>query len=229
MKGLLRTLPLLLLLAAAEGRAQEPDQALPPANLRIAVAGGLGVSYIRAGDLVTLVNGTSGALERVADFRSAAEFFAAGTIPLTSAWMLKIEYAYLLASYSVGTSFGTGVAQYTLGAHLPTLILHRVLVSNPMYDLKAGAGVGFHVGTVSRSSFLLDDNFSARGLGVVLDLEGDTAVSEHLFAFLDACLRWEWMGNLRDSQGRGPAGPQGGAVTLNVFGPGAKIGVAYLF
>ena len=104
-----------------------------------------------------------------------------------------------------------------------------MLASAPLYDLKAGVGVGYHMGTVSRSSFLLDDTFTANGLGLVLDLEGDTAVSDQLFAYLDASLRWEWMGNLRDGQGRGPSGARGGATTLNLIGPGAKIGVAYLF
>ncbi len=224
-----RVILVLLLLTAGAARGQDPASPPPPANMRVAVAGGLGVSYIHAGDLVHLANGTPGAVSRVDDFKSAAEFFAAASVPLTEVWMLKLDYAYLLASYSVATSFGTGVAEYTLTGHLPSIILHRVLVSAPMYDLKAGVGLGYHVGTVSRSSFLQNDSFTAKGLGVVLDLEGNTAVSEHLFAFLDACLRWEWMGNLLDSQGRGPAGARGAASTLNLFGPGAKIGVAYIF
>jgi hypothetical protein len=216
------------LLAAGFAAAQGSQPPLVAASARIALAGGLGVSLISAPDVVALANATPGAIDRLADFKSAVEFFGTGSIPLSAAWVLKLEYAYLLASYNVSTTYGTGVAEYTLTVHLPSAVLQYVLVAQPYYELKAGLGVGYHTGSLSRRSFALDDTFAAGGPSLLLDIEGDTAVSDHLFVFLDAALRWDRMGALTDARGRDPA-LQGQSATLHLFGPGAKIGVAYLF
>jgi len=219
-------LPAVLVCAAA---LAQPDPSLPPASMRPEIAAGLGVSYVGARDLADLANSTPGAAGRVASFTSAVEFFGAGSIPLSRAWVLKLEYAYLLTSYTVSSSFGIAPAEYSVTAHLPSVILQYVVAGAQMYELKAGAGLGYHTGTLTLKSYLREGTFTAAGPSVVLDLEGDTAVSDHLYAYLDAGLRWEWMGDLTDSGGKAPSGPLGRPTSLHMFGPGAKIGVAYLF
>jgi hypothetical protein len=215
-----------LLPALALGQ-EGTELALPPSQDRIEVTGGMGVDYVRASDLVNLLNSTDGLMARVPDFKSAVEFFGFVDVPVTERWMVKIEYAYLLTSYTVATTVGSGVAEQTITAFLPSIIIQYVLVGAPLYNLKVGAGGGFHFGSVARKVYFEDESYSGKGPGFILELEGNTAVSEHLFASLGVSLRWEWIGALTSSEGTTPGGIPG--ISMHMFGPGARIGVGYLF
>ena len=216
-----------LLLPSARLRSQ--GQAPPPEPVsRIGLSAGMGVSYVAASDIVDLVNATPGALERIGAFRAGVEFFGAFSYPLSPSWMLKVEYAYLLASFNVDEQYGT--AAYTLSAHLPTLFLEYVLLEKGLYNVTVGAGAGYHGGTLEESMPQLDDRFSAKGVGVALDLEANTAFGDHLYAYLGGNLRWEFMGDLVSAAGATPVTTGSGfQPALHFFGAGARLGMTYFF
>jgi len=137
--------------AALAGVPTEPDSAGAPGS-RPGLSGGMGVSYISAQDLVNLVNATPGATSREGEFSSVVEFFGAGSIPFSGNWALKVEYAYLMGSYTVQGLFGQ--TEYNYAAHMPSLLLQYVLVEEGVYNFKAGIGPGFYLGDLTQRVFI---------------------------------------------------------------------------
>jgi len=182
-------------------------------------------------DVVDLANATMGNYQRLPEFKSAAEFFGAATVPVSHDWVLKLEYAYVLASYNVSTTFGNGQAEYTAMAHLPSIIVQYVLLNEPVYNVKIGAGGGYHFGTLEAKFFTQDDRYSGTGPGLVLDAEGNTAFGESLYAYLGMNLRWDFIGELTNSMGMTPgvSGEGIAATTMQFFGLGARLGFTFYF
>jgi hypothetical protein len=218
--------------------AQSKDHGLPgnrdSVQLRPAAAGGMGVSYVGMTDVVDLANvaGASlGGYQRLPEFKAAAEFFGAVTVPVSRDWELKFEYAYLIATYNVSTAYGSGQAEYTAMAHLPSLIVQYLVVDEPVFNVKLGAGGGYHFGALDVKYFTQDDEYTGKGPGFVMDAEGNTAFGDHLFAYLGANLRWDLIGRLSNRSGLEPftTGTGGSGTTMHFFGFGARLGFAYYF
>ncbi len=218
----------------AQQRDKNPAASAQETPLRIGVSGGLGVSYMRMPDVVDLANIASaslGAYQKLSGFKTAAEFFGAVTIPCSPDWVLKLEYTYMLASYNVPTAYGTGQAEFNATIHLPSLIIQYVLMNEPVYNVKIGAGGGYHVGALDVSYFTQNDRYSGSGPGFVLDAEGNTAFGESLYAYLGVNVRWDFIGKLTNNAGLPPynAGDSGSATTMHFFGLGARLGLTYYF
>lgn len=213
------------LLALLAGTAPLAAQDAAP---RAAVAAGMGVEYIAAPDVTDIVNVTAVPSGRVAQFRAAVEFFGSCAFPLSGRWMLKLELGYDLSSYTVDGAFGP--ASWSMHWTMPSLVLQYVIVDRGIYNLRAGAGGGYHVGALAEKYLSLDDTFTGSGPGALLELEANTAFGDHLYAFLGANIRWEFVGRLTDGAGVSPGIASGGSpATLHAFGAGARLGACYLF
>lgn len=214
----------LVLIASADAISQPATES----HSRIGVSAGMGVSYIDPVDVVDLVNTTPGAVERVPQFKAGVEFFGIANVPVSPDWSLKFEYAYLLASYNIGTVLTP--AEYTLTYHLPSVILQYLLLDAGVYNVRVGAGVGYHVGILERKFFTEDDHYTGTGIGTVADLEANTAFGDHLYAYLGGNLRWELVGDMKNNAGLSPGvTPSGGRPALHLFGAGARLGFTYYF
>jgi hypothetical protein len=190
---------------------------------RYAFSAGMGVEYLNAPDVVDYVNAAAaglGATQRLPDFKAGVQFFGAFAVPLSADWVLKVEYAYLLMSY---TPEVIGPSDFTLVAHLPSAILQYAVLDENLYDLKVGAGVGYHFATLSTTYSTVDARFKGDGVGVIVDLEANTAFGESLFAYLGGDMRLEFIGALRSSP------PQRLQPGLNTFSIGARFGFSYYF
>lgn len=199
-----------------------------PQPAHTGASAGMGVTYSSSRELVDLVNGTTGAQEKLAEFHAGAEFFVSVSIPLSEEWVLKLDYGYQVASYNIATLYET--AQFTLTQHCPTIIIQHVLAEQGIFNLKAGAGIGYHFGNLAERFLYIDNSFGGKGPGVIAELEGNTALGEHLFIHLGVNARWELIGELTDSSGKFPGTTSsGGHPTLNSFGVGARMGVTYYF
>ena len=179
-------------------------------------------------DVVNVVNAASATSERVAQFKSAVEFFGAASMQVSPEWIVTIDFGHLLTSYNVITVLGT--TEFTLTADMPSIMLHYVLADEGVYNVRVGAGTGYHFGTLSESYGTQDLQYTGKGMGMVADIEANTAFGEHLFAYLGANARWEFIGELTNGAGKAPiyaAGPT--PPTLHLFGIGARLGFSYYF
>jgi len=214
-------------LLRAQGSHEGPAAPVPLAT-RWGIAAGMGVSYADAGDVVDVVNSVVDYSDRSQRFRAGVEFFGAVVVPLSDVVSLKLDYAYLLLSYNGSTPFGPG--DFTVKAHLPTLVLQYVLVDEGLYNVKGGAGVGYHFGGLSEQYGTVNGRFNGSGAGGLLELEANTALGDHLFAYLGGTLRWDFIGTLTDDAGRtAGVNASGDAATLRFFSAGARLGLSYYF
>ncbi len=195
---------------------------------KIGVSGGLGVAVVVATDMVDYMNLTFNPQPKIDDFTTAAEFFGAGDIRLSEDWNLKLEYAYLLKSYNVPGLFGPDfVISYSV--HMPTAILQRV-IEGKGYIVKFGGGIGYHFGHATTDLTPFVDNFSANGIGLKIDAEGDTQFDEHLYGYVGADIRDEILGELHDDTGKGLAIPGTGRnAKLGFISLSLKFGLTYFF
>jgi hypothetical protein len=215
---------LAVLCALGQVRAQTQADPAPRASL----SAGMGVEYASYSDVTTLINATLTPAQVVPRFKSAVEFFGAFAFPLSDFWLLKFEYAYMLASFSPQGAYGPASLSVTF--QMPSLILQYMLLDRGVYNVRVGAGGGYHFGSMEEKYLTLDDTFTGKGPGVVLEIEANTAFGDHLFAFLGGNIRWEFIGPLLDASGVSPGVASGGSgVTLHSFGAGARLGACYLF
>jgi hypothetical protein len=224
-----RILPIVvLILAAAQAPGQtraEPEALIMP---RTAVAGGMGVAYVRIRDVVDLINAAAVPGSRVSDFRAAGEFFGTVDVPLNEHWVLAFDYGYITTSLAVPSGYGQ--ADFGVTLHLPSVLLQYILAEKGMYNIKAGAGPTYLAGSMHEKYLVIDDTYSATGFGVLGRLEANTALGDRLFASLGANLRWAGSGGLRNAAGVSPGvGRTGSEATLGFIGVGARIGLSYQF
>jgi hypothetical protein len=212
------------LCAGAALHAQTPAGAAP----RWSLSAGMGVAYASYADVTTLINASVQPAVAVPRFKTAAEFFGAFTVPVSDRWLVKFEYAYSIASFNPAVAFGP--ASFSVAYQMPSLILQYMLLDAGVYNVRVGAGGGYHFGSMEEKYSYLDVTYTGKGPGLVAEIEANTAFGDHLFAYLGVNLRWESVGTISDSQGT-PAGvgSGGSAVTLHSFGGGARLGASYLF
>jgi len=216
----------LLLMAALWIHLQVSAQTQGESAPRPSLAAGMGVEYASYPDVADLIAALPSSA--VAQFKPGVEFFGSLAFPLSDLWLLKFEYAYGLASWSPQGPFGP--AEFNVATHMPSLILQYVLTDRGVYNVRAGAGGGYHFGSLSEKYLSLDNTYSAKGPGLVLEVEANTAFGDHLYAYLGANIRWEFIGRLLDDSGGSPGVASGGSpATLHSFGAGARLGACYLF
>src|SRR5882762_9139088 len=80
------------------------------------IAAGIGVTLIVATDVVDYINLQYSPAQHLDDFATAAEFYGAGEMQLSEAWGVKVEYAYLLNSYSLPQQQGPDIV-FSYGVH----------------------------------------------------------------------------------------------------------------
>lgn len=213
-------------LCCADANALPPQAAARSASTFPSITAGMGVSYLSAQDVVDYVNALSVG-ERSPEFKSAVEFFGAIAFPLSEVVAIKLEYAYLVTSYHVPGFFGPG--DVTMIAHLPTLLGQYVLLDERVYNVKVGVGAGYHFGTLTSGMGTFEEVFSGSGIGTKIDLEANTAFGESFFGYLGADLRWDFVGEARNSAGATPRGAAVSPPTLHFFSLGAKLGFTFYF
>ena len=225
MKGHARMVALLAALCTLAAGGEAQGETAPRGSL----SAGMGVSYLAPKDIVALVNVTAIPSERLSQFHAAGEFFGAAAYPLSQRWMLKAEYAYL--TWSTTVDGGYGQADFGLTVHMPSVILQYIIVDEGSFDVKCGAGGGYHFGSYSEKySYLSGESYTAKGPGFVLEMEANTAFGDHLEAFLGGNIRWSFIGTLTNAEGMVPGrNADGSTVTMNFFGAGARLGLSYFF
>lgn len=215
----------LLLLVASVGSvwAQGPGMG------NVGLGGGIGVTIIRATDVVDYINAVSPSSQRLDDFASAGEFFGTAEIRIDDSWGLKVEYAYLIKSYTVDQG-GLGNYEYFYAVHMPTLMA-QYLDEHQGYAFKFGGGLGYHVASFSKTlQGAAGRDMKSAGLGFKIEAEGNTALGEQLYGYIAGDVRGDFMGSLKDSGGnvlQNKATQKD--VTMSFFAFGLKFGMIYYF
>ncbi len=167
----------------------------------IAIFGGMGVAVVSAPDMVEYINGTSISSQRVDDFGTAITFFGGIEFPIADGWGVKVEHSYLFKSYNfLGTNGALHDVLYEV--HAPSVLLQRVVTGKGFF-IKAGAGGGYHFGSVIQktSTFGVETRYTANGIGIKGEIVGQTAFDENFFGYIGGEFGWEFLGKVRDGNG----------------------------
>jgi len=204
--------------AVAEAR---PDSLMFNRNY-YGISGGLGVSLLNAGDVVDFVsNGTN-----QSHFAAVAEFFGALEVQIAENWGIKGEYSYLLNSYNIPQ--GGIVLPYSYHVQMPSVLLEYVLKGNG-YFFKFGGGGGYHFAQFEQD-YPTTSTYRARGVGLKIEGEGNTAFDEHLYGYIGADARDDILGDLKDDPGTILVNKSlNKDVKMNFISVGLKFGLTYFF
>jgi hypothetical protein len=218
-------LPLLFAAGVATLPAQQDSLAAP--GLAIGLGGGLGVTLIDAADVVDYINLTYQPSSKLQDFTTASEFFGAGEVRVSESWGVKLEYSYLLKSYSVAQPYGPDYS-FSYGIHMP-VVMAQYLVAGRGYAFKIGGGAGYHFAKFTEdASVLVSDSYTSRGVGIKLEAEGNTEFDDHLFGLISVDLRDDLMGEFRDPGNKRMMIPVlDKPATMDFFSLGVKFGLIY--
>jgi len=209
--------------ASAQGLSATKQTGPVQTEPRMGITAALGVCYVSATDLVDRVNGTMITTERVSGFTAGGEFYGAFSVPASKDWILKLEYAYLIASYNVPT-ISPG-SQFSFWLHMPTLVGQYVLIDRGIYNVKGGVGLGYHFGSYQERYGTLDATFTGSGPAIKLDFEANTAFGEDFYMYIGADFRFDFVGTLTSENTQ--IAPGGIVPTLNFFSAGAKLGFTF--
>jgi hypothetical protein len=189
--------------------------------------GGLGVSMVRAADIVEYINLSFSPDSRVNDFGASPEFFVACNAQISRSYGIEAEYAYLLHSYNV-TQSGFNLS-LSYAVHMPVLLVYYLYTGNG-YILKLGGGAGYHVAIITQNILGSVTEYSAEGIGWKIAAEGNTAFDDHLFGSIGAEMRADYLGELKGTTADIQiVRTNGKKVRMNFIGFGLLFGLAYYF
>jgi hypothetical protein len=158
------------------------------------------------------------------------EFFGAAEFPVSDRWGIKAEFTYLFKSYNLVSAFDGGTYNVFYSIQAPTLLAQYVIPGKG-YFVKFAAGGGYHFGSVSQSvsTYGTSSSYTAKGIGTKIEVVGQTAFDEHLYAYIGGSMRWELLGTVESSDGEKLVYNNGPAATLSLATAGLTFGLIYYF
>ncbi len=189
----------------------------------------MGINFISIPSVQDYINQSYQPIVEVGSFSSAVIFtFEAGQF-LSSNFEMGLEIPYQIYSYN--SNIGLGQYDLTYNSILPSVMAYYALVGNG-YNFKIGGGAGPRFVSVKESKKWMGSevDYSSTGFGVVVRAEGNTVLSENLYANIGVDIRYDVNGEPSDSDGN--------TITNNVlnenvnfdsFAVGVKLGISYLF
>ncbi len=218
----------LLFIAASIGLSQQHGQrqiATERENTP-SIFGGMGVHLVSAYDVVNYINAITTQSQRVNDFGTAVDFFGGIDFPIGPDWGISLEHSYLFKTYTVPGNLG-GVYDLYYSIQAPSILLQKVMKGKG-YFVKFSGGGGYHFGSMSQkvSTFGVTTEYTARGIGIVLDAVAQTAFGDDTYGYIGGSTGWGFLGPLKEGNGNSLKMPRTGAeVSLSYFHAGIRFGI----
>ena len=184
---------------------------------QVEVRGSMGISFLSNPSLTDYIQTVIG--QQVSSFNSAVNFSVEGDYYLNSNFQMGLEVAYLLNSFSY-----PNIENYDFSYNIimPSLTSYYV-IQGQGYNFKFGGGVGVRISNVSETprSLTISNSYSAFGFGLLLRVDGNTALSDNVYANIGGDIRYDWNGK--------PNLVANNNVNLNTLSLGVRLGITYRF
>lgn len=187
----------------------------------------MGINFISIPSVQDYINQSYPSGVEVGTFSSAVIFsFEAGQF-LSSNFVLGLEIPYQIYSYN--NNVGPGQYDLTYNSILPSVMAYYALVGDG-YNFKIGGGAGPRFVSVKESKKWMGSevDYSSTGFGIVVRAEGNTVLSDNLYANIGVDVRYDVNGEPSDSDGNNITNFNEN-VNFNSFAIGVKLGISYLF
>jgi hypothetical protein len=186
------------------------------------VRGSMGIDFVSIPSLKDYIDKLP--YEQLSDFNSAINFSGSYGRMISETYQLQAELSYLL--YSFTASDINGQYDLTYSILMPSLINYYVL-NGTGYNFKFGGGIGIRFLTAEESlpGTGSKDKYTSTGYGFILRAEGNTAISQNVFAHIGADARYDVIGEPEKSQ----TGNKIGDVNFSSLSFGIRLGISYQF
>ena len=184
---------------------------------QVDVISGMGIGFIYSPSLNSY-------LERRADgelntFSTSAEFYAEVDYTISPKYQIGVEYVYNLFDFSSSYS-----GSYTLSyIHQKPSVLGYYVLSGNGYKFKFGVGAGLRILDLTEN-ISIAENFNAVGFGFLVRAQGNTKLSDNIYANIGSTLRTDFVGVPTNNVGNFHED-----ININSLSISVNIGVSYFF
>jgi hypothetical protein len=198
---------------------------------QIELKGSMGINFLSIPSLTDYINQSdlTPPNQELGTFNSAVIFAGEIGTFISKDFEISVEIPYQIYSYTENI---VGAGQYELAYNLisPSVLAYYVITGNG-YNFKFGGGAGPRFVSVTEKKKWLPSeiSYSSIGFGGLLRIEGNTALSENVFANIGVDLRYDINGEPENSNGNKLTNyVQSEVVNLNTFSIGLRLGISYL-
>lgn len=166
--------------------------------------------------------------EQLPDFSTAINFSGSYGRMIGESYQLQAEVGYLL--YSFNSSGIDGQYDLTYSLIMPSIINYYV-INGSGYNFKfgGGAGVRFLAADESLPGTGSKVTYSSTGFGLILRAEGNTAISENVYAHIAADVRYDLNGEPENNGEKLYNRVLKENVNFNSLSFGIRLGISYQF
>jgi hypothetical protein len=191
----------------------------------------MGINFLSIPSLQDYINQSDFTLpnEELGSFNSAVIFAGEIGTFINKYFEVSIEVPYQIYSYTENIA---GAGQYDLAYNLiPPSVLAYYVITGDGYNFKFGGGAGPRFVSVTEKKKWLPSeiSYSSIGFGGLLRIEGNTVLSDNVYANIGLDLRYDLNGEPENSSGTKLNNVvQKEVVNLNTFSVGLRLGISYL-
>ncbi|MBT8378358.1 MAG: hypothetical protein KJN64_03940 [Ignavibacteria bacterium] len=196
---------------------------------QVELKGSMGINFLSIPSLQDYINQNfAPSNSQLATFNSAVIFAGEIGTFVNNNFEVSLEVPYQIYSYTENI----GLGQYELAYNLiPPSVLAYYVINGNGYNFKFGGGVGPRFVSVTEKKKWQGSevSFSTIGFGGLLRIEGNTALSDNVYANIGVDLRYDVNGEPEDGSGNKlPNVVQNEVVNINTLSMGLRLGISYL-
>ena len=194
---------------------------------QVDVTAGMGISFVSQAALKDYINANYGQVnnDKLNTFSSTVEFMGEAVYSINPSFDVGVEYTHAIFSYS--TNLGGSVYDLSYNMHKPSVVAYYVMPGKG-YKFKIGGGIGPRILSLSEKVYSTVD-YTAFGWGLLGRMEGHTALTENLYAFIAGDMRVDMPGDAKDSNDNYFTDGDNENIGLSSLSFGIKLGISYFF
>lgn len=188
---------------------------------------GMGISFVATPSLVDYLN--QDLYQQIGVFNSAIVFSGEAGYFVNDSYEIGVDFAYMLNSYNF--SFGSsGNYKLSYDFIMPTLVNYYV-IKGTGYDFKFGGGIGPRFTSADQQLPATPSaiTYNSIGFGFLLKAEGNTLLSDNLYANIGVDLRYDFNGKPKNGSTYLVNTNNNENVNFNSLSAGIHLGVSYIF
>ena len=195
---------------------------------QIEIKASMGINFLSIPSLQDYINQNFAPNSQLATFNSAVIFAGEIGTFINKDFEVSLEVPFQIYSYTENI----GLGQYELAYNqIPPSVLAYYVISGSGYNFKFGAGAGPRFVNVTEKKKWQGSevSFSSIGFGGLLRIEGNTVLSNKVYANIGLDLRYDLNGEPENSSGNKLTNiVQNEVVNVNTFSMGLRLGISYL-
>jgi hypothetical protein len=195
---------------------------------QIEIKASMGINFLSIPSLQDYINQNFSPNSQLATFNSAVIFAGEIGTFINKDFEVSLEVPFQIYSYTENI----GLGQYELAYNLiPPSVLAYYVISGSGYNFKFGAGAGPRFVNVTEKKKWQGSevSFSSIGFGGILRIEGNTVLSDKVYANIGLDLRYDLNGEPENGSGNKLTNiVQNEVVNINTFSMGLRLGISYL-